>query len=125
MVVKIKANHPDLEVRFRQHPNLGKRGIKQEVEGTIWDDQEYQESFKGAKFVCVYNSNSAVDALKFGKPIYVEDQGSMVYSVANHSLFNMNFEEPNRKQVFENLMWTQYRLDEIATGFPLQHCRWI
>lgn len=125
IVKKINANHPGLEIRFRQHPNLTKKGIVQEVEGTVHDTQEYADSFKNSKFVCVFNSNSAIDALNFGKPIYVEDQGSMVYSVANHSLFNMDFSEPNRKSIFENLMWTQYNLEEIESGFPLKHCQWI
>lgn len=125
MVKKIREKFPHEEIRFRQHPNLTKRGIKQEVEGTIFDEQSYEESFLNAKIVCVYNSNSAVDALKFGKPIFVEDKGSLLYTVSVRDFKDINLIEPNRKQIFENLSWTQYSLEEIETGIPFEQCKWL
>ena len=109
-----------LPVYFRQHPNLTKKGIVTNVPGTQNLDLDLDSAISGAKIVVTFNSNSGIDALLAGKPTYIEDQGSLAYSVANNNIENISFDEPlNRKDFFNKLAWTQYSIKEIETGFPL------
>lgn len=118
---RLKKVFPDIPIYFRQHPNLSKRGLVETVEGTIKSEGTLQEAMEKAKLVVCFNSNTGVDALLAGKPLYVEDQRSMCYSIANTDLDNICFKEPqNRKRFFNRLAYCQWTLEEIKEGTPLK-----
>lgn len=122
MALRCQSIFPGVPVLFRQHPNLTKRGVTQSIAFTKPSTGTLEEALKDAKLVITFNSNTAVDALLAGKPTYVEDNGSMCYSVTNHKLDEINFEEPpNRRKFLEQLAWCQYSPEEIADGFPLKY----
>ena len=115
----------DLPVHFRQHPNLTKKGLKQNIKNTIFNKEEdYQECLKKALLVVTFNSNSSVDALLAGKPTYVHDRGAMAYDFTNNDLSNIQLDEPkNRKKFFDNLAWKQYTIEEISSGECLKNIK--
>lgn len=122
MALRCQSVFPGTPVLFRQHPNLDKRGVKQNIGFTKPSVGTLEEALEGAKLVITYNSNTAVDAILAGKPTYVEDQGSMCYSVTNHKLDAIDFQEPKNRRLFvEQLAWCQFTPDEIKDGFPMTY----
>lgn len=77
--------------------------------------------FEGKEVTCVFSKSSAS---LFGKPVYVEDKGSMCYSIANNHIDKICLNEPkNRKEFLNRLSYCQWTIDEIKTGFPLHNLK--
>lgn len=102
-----------LPVRFRQHPEAVRRGIRQEVRGTTAMGGDLQPALAGAAVVVTFNSNTGVDSLLAGKPTLVGDEGSMAWDVAN--LLTPG-KEPDRESWAARLAWCQWKMDEIRSG---------
>lgn len=121
---QLRKKFPNAVIEFRKHPNLTKKGIKQVVPGTKESFGTLEEAMQRSFLVVCFNSNTAVDALMFGKPVYVEDQGSMCYSIANNHVDKICLNEPqNRKEFLNRLSYCQWTLDEIKTCFPLYNLK--
>lgn len=118
---KLSKIYPDKKIKFRPHPNCLKRVIKENVICTYQDNTKtLEEDFENSFLVVTYNSTTAVNSLLYGKPTYVEDKGSMCYSIANNDLQKLTLDEPkNRKNFFNALAYCQWSLEEIKEGFPL------
>ena len=70
----------------------------------------------------MFNSNSGVEALLFGKAVFVADEGSMCWNVANRRI--VDIETPqylNRQQWANNLAYTQWTPDEMKQGLAWRH----
>lgn len=112
-------DHTKRPVVFRPHP-LGPRieipGTAQSVGRTFADDLE------GAHAVVTFNSNSGVEALIAGIPVFADDAGSMVYAMAARDLAQLeDMPTPDRRQWLNNLAYTQWTPAEMAEGLTWGH----
>lgn len=81
-----------------------------------------EDDFANAHAVVTFNSNTAVDALLWGKAVYAFDEGSMVWNVCNKDLATINAPEyHNRLQWSRDLAYCQWTLDEMRQGKTWSH----
>jgi hypothetical protein len=108
-----------LPVRFRPHPLAARRtGGRFDVPGAPQLSGELAEALQGAALVVTFNSNTAVESLLAGRPTVAMDDGSMAWGVALRELpASLDADEPSgRAEWLDALAWTQWTLDEIASG---------
>ncbi len=106
---------------FRPHPAVAGR-IDYGVPGVQVSDEPLEEVLANAHAVVTFNSNTAVDAVIRGVPVFVADQGSMVKQVANWELSDIERPvKPPRQQWAADLAYTQWNLAEMARGEPIEH----
>lgn len=111
---KEAAEHYNLPVFFRPHPEALKKGFRQIVKGTNRSRCGLDEAIAGAALVITYNSNSGVDSVLAGKPTLAMDQGSMAWPVTAHTIGAIV--TPEREAWAHELAWRQWKLDEIKSG---------
>ena len=105
-----------MPVAFRDHPKAAPyRTSVPKLNGPLADE------LKRAAIVVTFNSNTGVDALLAGVPVYAEDEGSMVYRVASHRVGQTMF--PDRRQWAHDLAYCQWNIDEIASGETWEHLK--
>jgi hypothetical protein len=97
-------------VAFRPHPNPRSKlrsvaNIKT-LEGTL------ENALNQAALVVTYNSNSGVDAVLAGTPVFAADPGSMVYELSN----GLNKVQPDRTRWTQKMAYTQWLPEEIESG---------
>jgi len=95
---------------YRQHPH--------QLRGT-YDD--FDLTYTNAWAVVNWSSNPGVEATRNGIPAFV-GPSSLAYDVATHDLAHIN--EPtiiDREQWFNDLMHTEYTVEEIEQGIPLKN----
>lgn len=84
--------------------------------------ESLQAALKNAWACVTLNSNSAVEALLEGIPAFAFDRGSMAWPVANRDLCWVdNPSMPDRQQWLNNLAYTQWTPDEMASGMTWGH----
>lgn len=106
---------------FRPHPAVAGR-IDYGVPGVEVSTEPLDEVLSGAHAVVTFNSNSAVEAVIRGVPVFVSDQGAMVKDVANWQLADIERPvKPPRQQWAADLAYTQWNLTEMARGDPIAH----
>lgn len=111
------SNRP---VVFRPHPKV--KSLP--VEGVGFSKLSLAEDMIGAHAVVTFNSNSAVEALVAGYPVFADDPGSMVWGVCNKSIIDVeNPKYPERRQWLDNLCYAQWTLDEMRQGKAWEHLR--
>lgn len=96
-------------VYFRPHPLAHRRGPVRPVAGAPVKNGDLSAALQGAEWVITYNSNTAVESYLAGKPTQVDDEGSMAWNVTN------------REQWAYRLAWRQWTLEELASGYALEH----
>ena len=119
---RIKAIHPDIRVRFRQHPVELQRGIRWNVTGAEWSNAPLVNDFDGARCCITYNSNTGVEAVLAGVPTVAMDAGSMAWPVSAHEL-DLDPPKPDRTQWAHNLAYCQWTELEIETGEAWAHLK--
>lgn len=69
-----------------------------------------------------FNSNSAVEAVIAGVPVFAFDEGSMVWSIANRSLDALSSPAfPDRKQWLSDICYAQWTPAEMRSGEAWHH----
>ena len=125
-VVREVRRHTDRPIVVRPHPRQRLRFELPDCEiqtpllctGT-YDDFDFDAALKRAWAVINFNSHPGTQSVIQGIPAFV-DQSSMAAPVANLDLVKIEDPRmPDREAWFENLMWTEYSLDEIRRGMPL------
>lgn len=121
--------HTTRPIVFRPHPrdyhwaqNFSYRGVKvrlpRKVEGS-YDDFDFDDDLKNAWAVVNVSSNTGILSIINGVPAYVSDE-SLAYPVANHDFSNIeNPKRPRREEWLEKLCHTEWTINEIAQGTPL------
>lgn len=103
---------------FRPHPLFK----YPQLPGCKFSDGPLEKDLENAHCVVTFNSNSAVEALIYGKPVFAFDEGSMVWDVCNKSLEQL--EEPelsDRKQWARDLAYCQWTIQEMSQGLAWKH----
>lgn len=109
---------------FRPHPVALKRGGAFEVDGRVSENRFIKHDLAEASAVVTFNSNSAVDSVISGIPAIAMDIGSMAWSVAGHSLGDLdNLPMPDRKQWVNSIAYAQWTVDELRDGAAWRHVR--
>jgi hypothetical protein len=107
------------EVVFRPHPLA--RGAYGPLDCRV-SARSLAEDLAGAHAVVTFNSNTGVDALVNGVPVFAQDQGSMCWSVANKSLISVDVpNKPDRGQWLSDLAYCQWTPAELRSGETWRH----
>lgn len=113
---KIKDIHR-IPVFFRPHPDLKRKGIYQEVKGTIKSEFPFSQALNSSNFTACWNSNSAVDSVLNGTPCYVGDEGTMAWDVCSKDLSDIKTFD--REKWAYSLAFKQWSIEEIISGQAL------
>jgi len=129
LVMDIKK-HSDRKIVFRPHPrnfewvqflpNLGiDIHIPIKIQGS-YDDFNHNDDLQNA--FCVFSpcSNPGIQAALAGIPVFT-DSDSLAYDISNKKLENLSDPKlPDRKEWLVKICHTEWLLEEIETGLPLQ-----
>lgn len=108
------------EVVFRPHPKA--LGAYKKMNCPISTIPMSEELRNPPHAVVTYNSNSGVEALIEGIPVFAADHGSMCWELANKSLVSIDVPNmPDRTQWLNDLCYTQWTLDEMRSGEAWNH----
>ena len=118
----IKLNsYTDKKVIFRPHP---KKQRIHAVDGIVLSrnlDSPIEKDFEDCHLVCVFNSNSAVEAVINGIPVLSIDEGCLVKP---RGLTSENVCSPkvfDRECWKNNLAYSQWTIEEMLRGEALYH----
>jgi hypothetical protein len=110
--------HTNREIRFRPHP----KGPQFQIQGCTLSNAPITEDMKGAHAVVAFNSNSGVEAVIDGIPVFAFDKGSMALPVANTKAEEIESPAiPDRSQWLNNLAYAQWTLEELGSGRAWKH----
>ena len=113
-------DYTDRRIVFRPHP-LARNAMKP-LWGCVTSADPFIEDLKTAHAVVTFNSNSGVEALLAGVPMFAADQGSMCWGIANKSLMSIDVpNRPDREQWLNDLCYAQWTLDEMKSGDAWRH----
>jgi hypothetical protein len=108
-----------MPVRFRHHPGGEWTGVRNHSVTVLRNSLE--EALANAAIAVTFNSTAGVNSLLAGVPVYAEDEGSMVYKVASHTVGQIMY--PNRQQWAHDLAYCQWTVDEMASGETWEHLK--
>jgi hypothetical protein len=120
--------HSKRKIIVRPHPrcpliNIEKefknveRQIPQHINGTYDNFNMY---FNNIWATISWSSNPGIQSIVNGVPAIV-GPNSIAYDVAEHTLSNIESPSmPNRQQWLNDYAWTEFTIDEIAQGLPLE-----
>ena len=113
--------YSDRPIKIRMHPrcpysfNFSEKNVQRSTEKNILDE------FRDAWAVVNYSSNPGIESVLHGIPAFVGAK-SLAAPVANLDLSKIeNPLRPDREQWLNDLAWTEWTLDEIASGIPQEH----
>ena len=109
------SDHP---IVFRPHPKV----TLPPLIGCLYSTAPLNADLQNAHACVTFNSNSAVEAVLEGVPVFAFDQGSMALEVANRRFEDIV--EPQRPSRFEwasDLAYAQWTLDEMREGLAWKH----
>jgi len=84
-----------------------------------YDEYDYDKVLENTHCVISHSSNPGLQAIIAGVPAFVGPE-SLALPVANTDLSKIEYpNKPNRTRWFNDLLYTEYFVDEIADGLPL------
>ena len=105
-------------VVFRPHP----LALLPPIDGCGYSTGPLEHELPFAHCVVTYNSNSGVDALIAGKPVYAADKGSMVWHSCMRDIHDVDDPwNPDRRQWLNDLAYCQWNLEEMKSGEAWRH----
>jgi len=105
---------------FRPHPLAP--GLVDPVPGVEFSTRSLEDDLLRAQMVVTYNSNTGVDAALAGIPVYAADIGSMVYTIASHTLDKLFIpRSSDQLQWAKDIAYAQWTIEEMKTGMPWRH----
>lgn len=123
--------HSKRDIVLRPHPRcrmpaieLQYRGVyRQEPKLVTGTYDDFDLTFERAHAVVNWSSGPGVHAVLNGVPAFV-GPNSLAYDVANHHLQHIEYPgHADRTQWLNDLAWTEYSVEEIASGLPLSRLR--
>lgn len=126
-IVLIKR-HTDKQIIVRPHPRYPEPQhlFKNDKRIVIQNPKKIQSTYDDFDFnlqniyaVFNYSSNPGISAAIQGVPIFVSPS-SLAWDVSNTNIKNLNnLQFPEREQWINDLAFTEWYIDEIATGLPI------
>jgi hypothetical protein len=121
--------YTDRPIVFRPHPRCRLEHIERQYHNVYRQDplqisgtyDDFNLSFMKAHAVINWSSNPGVQSVIAGVPAFV-GCSSLAYDVGNDIDFLHNIEEPlrpDRTQWLNDYAWTEFTVEEIAAGLPL------
>lgn len=84
-----------------------------------YDEFDFDNALEGAHCVVSHSSNPGLQAVTAGVPVFVS-LDSLAYDVSNKNYNRIeDLYRPDRTKWFNNVLYTEYFLDEIESGLPL------
>ena len=120
--------HTDRPIIFRPHPRCRlehiERGlryvIRQEPKHIEGSYDDFDMGFDNVFCTVSWSSNPGIYSVINGVPAFV-GPSSLAYPVAGHDLNLIEYPQtPDRTRWLNDYAWTEYTVDEIAAGLPLQ-----
>ena len=106
-LIRMNSGRP---VIVRHHPNVSRPA------------RTFLEDISDAYAVVTFNSNSGVEALIEGVPVFAFDEGSMCWPVCNKSFGVLSSPaRPDREQWLNDLAYAQWTPDEMKEGLAWKH----
>lgn len=103
---------------FRPHPLYQMPNLTD----CVYSTGPIEEVLKTAHCVVTFNSNSGVDAVVNGVPVFAFDVGSMVYPVANKLWTKLEDPSmPDRTEWYSKLAYCQWTPKEMSEGLAWKH----
>lgn len=113
--------HTERTITYRPKPNCPRA---RPLPGSHFDKKtSLPITLKGCHAVVTRQSNTAVDALINGVPVFCELGVSSVMGHSDLSLIESPRYPDNRQQWAEDIAWTQFTTAEISTGLPFSHLK--
>ena len=132
--VKQIRKHSSRQIRIRPHPrsplnpsvirdlNFKYKNIELQYPvryAQTYDEFDYDTALEGAHCVISHSSNPGLQAVIAGVPVFVSKE-SLAYPVSNTDYSRIeDLKKPNRSKWFNDLLYTEYFLEEISDGLPL------
>lgn len=121
--------HTNRPIIFRPHPRCRLDSIEHQYRNVYRQDplhiagtyDDYNLSFMKAHAVISWSSNPGVQAILAGVPAFVSPS-SLAYDAANDIDFLHDIEsplKPDRQQWLNDYAWTEFTVEEISQGIPL------
>lgn len=113
---------------FRPHPRCRLDHIEHQYQNVYRQEpvhisgtyDDYNLNFARAHAVINWCSNPGIQSIIAGIPAFV-GPSSLAYDVANHDLQSIETpNKPNRQQWLNDYAFTEWTVEEIATGMPLK-----
>ena len=120
-------SYTDLPIIFRSHPRCRLEYIETQYKNVYRDDprhidgtyDDYNLNFNKAYAVVNWSSNPGPQAAIAGVPVFT-GPSSLAWPVANKSLSQINNPlKLDRQQWLNDYAWTEFTIEEIASGLPL------
>jgi len=127
--VRMLLKNTDRQIVVRDHPeNKGllkdvvddKFGYTKQV--TYDTNNNIKDSLNNAHCTVSYTSGSSIDSALAGVPVITCSEYNFLWPISSHSLEDIeNPKLGERDQLFYDLAWTQWSVDDIKNGKPWQH----
>ena len=122
--------HTDKPITFRPHPRCPLPHIEHEFKNVTRQNpiklngtyDDFDMSFNNIHATVSYSSNPGIHSVLNGIPAFV-GPASLAYDAANDIDFIHDIEnpyKPDRQQWLNDYAWTEFTVEEIATGLPLK-----
>lgn len=108
------------QVYFRPHPWMPEE--HRTLPGVPTLDGSLEDALAGAKCVYTCNSNTGVDAVMAGVPVYAYDHGSMIWDIAQTDL-NGELQTPDREDWGRKISYCQWTPEEVKSGEAWAHLK--
>jgi len=127
--VRMLLKNTDRKIVVRDHPeNKGLlKDIVNDIFGytkqVIYDTNiDIKDSLNNAHCTVSYTSGSSIDSALAGVPVITCSEYNFLWPISSHSLEDVeNPKLGERDQLFYDLAWTQWSVDDIKNGKPWQH----
>ena len=122
--------YTDRAIIFRPHPRCTLPHIEHEFKNVVRQDptkingtyDDFDMSFNNVWATVSWSSNPGIHSVLQGVPAFV-GPASLAYDAANDIDFLHDIEnplKPDRQQWLNDYAWTEYTVEEIASGLPLK-----
>lgn len=120
--------HYDYPIVFRPHPRCRLPEIERQYKNVYRQDpihisgtyDDFDMKFDDIKYTVSWNSNPGIHSILNGVPAHV-GPSSLAFDVAcPHLLMADNPHTPDRQQWLNDYAWTEFTVEEIASGLPLK-----
>lgn len=117
----------DMPIVFRPHPRCRLESIEHQYHNVYRDEpirldntyDDFNLSFKDVYAVVNWSSNPGPQAAIAGIPVFT-GPSSLAWPIANQQLSQItNPNKPDRQQWLNDYAWTEYTINEIENGVPL------